>query len=132
MVSEPAGGGLGVELSLGEDGSLDDEEHERLSLSLRRELLDLDAVETVEARFVGETPSGTRAIDPVTIGALVVIVGKGAVALQALTAAVKTWLVGQPRTVKLAIDGDTLELSGVSSVDQERLVTAWIERHSKS
>src|SRR6476661_5251145 len=130
VMMESASGALGVDLSLGDDGSTDLEEREHLSSSLRRELLDLDGVETVEPRFVGKTPVGARAVDPVTIGAMLVVIGKTAGALQALTTAVRAWIGGQPaRTVKLAIDGDTLEITGASSADEERLVTAWIDRH---
>jgi len=33
--------------------------------------------------------------------------------------------------VKLELDGDALELTGVSSRDQQRLIELWIERHAE-
>ena len=123
---------VGVEVNVGGETLADLEELEQLGSALRRELLDLDDIEAVDPLPAVATPAGARAVDPASIGAWLVIVGKTAGALRALTTAVRGWLGSQPsRTVKLAIDGDTLELTGVSSTDQERLVTAWIERHAK-
>jgi hypothetical protein len=39
-------------------------------------------------------------------------------------------LVCQDRTAKLEIDGDKLELTGISSETEKRLVTAWINLHA--
>jgi hypothetical protein len=36
----------------------------------------------------------------------------------------------QARSVKLTLDGDTLELTGVSSDEQERLIDLWVARHA--
>jgi hypothetical protein len=45
-------------------------------------------------------------------------------------AAVRSWLAGSPqRSIKLELDGDTLELSGLSSKEQRRLVDEWLGRH---
>ena len=73
---------VGVELSLGETPGADPEELEQLSLSLRRELLALDEVDRVTQKSAGEPPAGTRAVDPVAIGALIVTVGKTTGALK--------------------------------------------------
>jgi hypothetical protein len=46
-------------------------------------------------------------------------------------AAIQGWLGrSQQRSVKLELDGDVLELTGVSSRDQQRLVDEWLRRHS--
>src|SRR5215470_9539461 len=34
------------------------------------------------------------------------------------------------RSVKLAIGGDALEVSGVSSAEQDRLIDLWVSRHA--
>ena len=45
--------------------------------------------------------------------------------------AVQGWLgSSSSRTVKLQLDGDSIELSGVKSSDQQRLIDLWIERHA--
>jgi hypothetical protein len=49
--------------------------------------------------------------------------------LQAVVKTIRSWLGRRDRTAKLEIDGDTLELTGISSETEERLVTAWVDRH---
>jgi len=45
--------------------------------------------------------------------------------------AVRSWLAGSPqRGIKLELDGDVLELSGVSSKEQRRLTDEWLRRHT--
>jgi hypothetical protein len=118
---------LGVQVALGPDG--DGEEVAEATLQLRRELLDLD-VEAVELVRAGEPPPGTRAVELAALGALVVTVAKSQV-LAGVVAAVRSWLAGRPqRSIKLELDGDVLELSGVSSNEQRRLTDEWLCRHT--
>jgi hypothetical protein len=47
-----------------------------------------------------------------------------------VVAAVRSWLAGSPqRRIKLELDGDALELTGLSSKEQRRLVDEWLSRH---
>jgi hypothetical protein len=51
--------------------------------------------------------------------------------LTAIVAAVQSWLGGTGgRSVKLEVDGDALELTGVSSKEQRRLADEWLRRHA--
>jgi hypothetical protein len=51
--------------------------------------------------------------------------------LAAIVAAVRSWLGGAGgRSVKLEVDGDALELTGVSSKEQRRLTDEWLRRHA--
>jgi len=63
------------------------------------------------------------------LGTLVITLSQSPV-LAAIVAAISNWL-GQrrQRTVKLDIDGDVLQLSGVDKRDQQRLIDAWMQRH---
>jgi hypothetical protein len=46
-------------------------------------------------------------------------------------AAIRSWLGGSPqRSIKLELEGDTLELTGISSAEQRRLVDEWLQRHT--
>ena len=113
-----------------EDEQADPEELADLTAHLRHELLDLD-VEAVESPRVGLPPPGSRGVDLVALGTLIVTVGKPQL-LVAVVAAVRSWLAGsQQRSVKVILDGDTLELSGLSSKEQRRVVDQWLERHTK-
>lgn len=117
---------LGIQVTLGADA--DAEEVADATLQLRRELLDLD-VEAVELPAAGEPPPGTRAVELAALGALVVTVAQSPL-LGPVVAAVRSWLAGAPqRSIKLELDGDTLELTGLSSKEQQRLVDEWLRRH---
>jgi hypothetical protein len=118
---------LGIQVAVGPDD--DAEEVAEATLGLRRELLDLD-VDAVELPSAGEAPPGTRAVELAAIGALVVTVAQSGL-LAPVVAAIQGWLGrSQQRSVKLELDGDVLELTGVSSRDQQRLVDEWLRRHS--
>jgi hypothetical protein len=126
MQEQPAT--LGVHLTVGPED--DAEQVAEATLRLRRELLDLD-VEAVELPPAGEPPPGSRAVELAALGALLVTVGRSQL-LGPVVAAVRSWLAGstQPRSIKLELDGDTLELSGVSSKEQQRLTDEWLARHT--
>jgi hypothetical protein len=125
MEEQPAT--LAVQVTVGPDA--DAEEIAEATLQLRRELLDLD-VEAVELPRAGEPPPGTRAVELAALGALVITVAKSPL-LGPVVAAIRSWLGGGPeRTIKLELDGDVLELSGLSSTEQRRLTDEWLRRHS--
>jgi hypothetical protein len=127
MEEQPAT--LAVQVAVGPD--TDAEEIAEATLQLRRELLDLD-VEAVELPRAGEPPPGTRGMELAALGALVVTVAKSPL-LVPVVAAVRSWLAGAPdRTIKLELDGDVLELSGLSSDEQRRLTDEWLRRHTGS
>jgi hypothetical protein len=45
--------------------------------------------------------------------------------------ALQSWLAGpRQRSVKLELEGDILEVTGMSSADQRRLIANWIARHA--
>jgi hypothetical protein len=119
---------LGIQLAIGPEQ--DAEQVAEATLRLRRELLDLD-VEAVELPSAGEPPPGSRAVELAALGALLVTMGKSQL-LGSVVSAVRSWLAGsaQPRSIKLELDGDTLELSGVSSKEQRRLTDEWLARHT--
>jgi hypothetical protein len=96
---------------------------------LRRELLEFDDVEVAPVPG-GEPPPGSRAIDPATVGALLVTVANSQL-FGRIVSAIRTWLGAQPeRSITVEIDGDSLVLTGVSSEDQIRLADEWFARHA--
>ena len=117
---------LGIHVAVGPDA--DAGEVAEATLQLRRELLDLD-VEAIELPRAGEPPPGTRAVELAAVGALLVTVAQFPL-LTPVVAAVRSWLAGaQQRSIKLELDGDVLELSGLSSTEQRRLTDEWLRRH---
>ena len=64
------------------------------------------------------------------LGALLVSVTQSQL-LAPVLAAIRSWLGGGPqRSIKLELEGDTLELTGISSTEQRRLVDEWLQRHT--
>jgi hypothetical protein len=118
---------LGIQVELGPDA--DDEEVAEATLQLRRELLDLD-VDSVDLPTAGQPPPGTRGVELAALGALLVSVTQSQL-LAPVLAAVRSWLGGSPRrSIKLELEGDPLELTGISSTEQRRLVDEWLQRHT--
>ena len=115
-------------------GLLDDAdaaELEDVTARLRRELLELD-VDNVERATAGVAPPGTKAVETILIGTLLVTLAKNAGAIGEVVKAVQSWLGDRPsRTVRLELDGDAIELSNASSAEQERLIDLWVEQHTK-
>jgi uncharacterized protein YidB (DUF937 family) len=107
----------------------DAEEVAEATAQLRRELLELD-VDSVKAPEAGPPPPGSKAAEVLAIGSLIVTLVKST-GLGAVVHTIQSWISRQQqRSVKLAIDGDTLEVTGVSSEEQRRLIDEWIARHA--
>jgi hypothetical protein len=112
-----------------EEGA-DDQELAQLAGKLRRELLHLD-VDAVTHADGGRPPPGAKAVGVTEVGALIVNLLQSSTLLGAVVGTVQSWLSGHKgRSVKLELDGDVIELTGVSSDQQQRLVDAWIARHA--
>jgi Effector Associated Constant Component 1 len=117
-------------LSIGTDADTDEHELAELSGWLRRELLELN-VESVEPAGTGDAPRGAKGLETLGVGALVVQLAQSAGMLRAVLGTVQSWLAGyRGRTVKIEMDGDVIEMTGVSSSDQQRLIDAWVTRHA--
>jgi len=121
-----------VLVSLSESGA-DDERVDTLTRQLRTELLGLDVRDVRSVPAGTEPPPGSRGFDVATVGQLAVAI-VGTQGLAGLVSAVLGWL-GRgheaPRTVRLEIEGDVLELSGASSQEQDRLVEMFLSRHDE-
>ena len=112
-----------------DDEGADPQELSDLTARLRDELLDLD-LEAVERPRGGSPPPGTRAAEFVAVGTLLASFARPEL-LVGIVTAVRSWLGGSgQRTVKLEMDGDLLELTGVSSKEQRRLTDEWLRRHA--
>jgi hypothetical protein len=95
---------------------------------LRRELLELD-VDDVKAPEGEEAPAGTRGAVGGEIGTLLVAAGRAAIG--PLVAAIQSWVARRAsRSVKLTIDGDSIEVSNVSPEDQRELIQSFLARHA--
>ncbi len=119
---------LGVLVSAGPEAG--DEVVAEATSQLRRELLELD-VAGVEPARAGEPPSGAKSIELVALGTLLVNIAAAEV-FSAIVATVRSWIAGHgERSVKLELDGDVLELTGLSTREQQRLTEEWLRRRVK-
>jgi hypothetical protein len=119
---------LTATIDAGADG--DAEELLVLSKRLRDELLELD-VDTVTSRGHGEAPQGAKGAELLAFGGLAIQLSLTSPVLSSLVDTTSQWLGRQQaRSVKLTLDGDTLEVSGVSSDEQSELVEQWVARHA--
>ncbi len=120
-----------LHLQISEEGA-DAQRLAMLTGYLRAELLQLD-VDNVTTPRAGEVPPDARAVDVAVIGALLVALGQSAEGLRSVVSVIRGWLrrdQGTHRTVRLELDGDTLELSQASADDQEQLIELFVSRHA--
>jgi hypothetical protein len=112
------------------DPDTDDQELAELAFRLRGELLDLD-VEAVKPATAGQAPADAKGIDLLAIGTMIVQFALQPDVLRSVVSGVRSW-AGRQRacSVKLTLDGDSLEVSGPRSAAQDQLVDLWIARHA--
>jgi hypothetical protein len=118
---------LDVQVDLGSEAEA--EEVAEATQQLRHDLLELD-VDAVELARAGEPPPGSKAVDLIALGSLVVTFANSGL-LNGVVSALRGWVEGRPhRSIRMELGGDVLELSGVSSEEQRRLADAWLRRHA--
>lgn len=110
--------------------SIDNEEIDISMQQLLQELQELD-VEGIKYNKT-DAPAGTKSDVAISLGTVIMtIIASGGV-LTSVINAIQTWLVAKRNhSVVLEIDGDRLELTGVSDDDQKKLINIWINRHKK-
>jgi hypothetical protein len=97
---------------------------------LQEELLELD-VDDVRPPAAGDAPAGTKGVELLALGALVVKLVRSRQVLGQVVAAVRDWLTrNDAESVRIEIDGDVLEIKGVSPPEKKLLIDNWLERHS--
>ncbi|MHB8243168.1 MAG: hypothetical protein ACYDHN_14410 [Solirubrobacteraceae bacterium] len=101
-----------------------------LTQRLRDELLGLD-VDAVGLATYGEAPVGAKGAELIAFGGLAIQLVLTSPVLKSVVDTTVVWLGRQhARSVKLILDGDTLEVTGLSSEEQSRLVEQWVSRHA--
>jgi hypothetical protein len=104
----------------------DDEERWQLATKLRSVLLDLD-VDAIDPVPREPAPDETKGAEVAEAGSMIVTLAP--TMLSTVVQVIRGWLGHRgTRSVKLTLDGDTLEVTGVSSADQQRLIEAWLRR----
>lgn len=108
----------------------DREELVALAVRLREWLLPV-GVESVGLVAAGPAPSGTRSAGVFVAGVLTVLFARSSELLGKLVDVVQSWLSSSgARSVRLELDGDVLEVTGITRSDQRELIRTWIDRHA--
>jgi hypothetical protein len=119
---------LTLRLDVGIDGDDDAAELEDQTIQLRSELLELN-VDAVERPPGDPAPEGSRGPEVALMGALLVEVSRGWVGRVMET--IQGWVSRRrTRTVKVSLDGDSIEVNNLSDEDQRRLLEAFLARHT--
>jgi hypothetical protein len=121
---------INIESTLGEED--DTEKLERITHNLRDDLKELDSIEKVDLTKTGEIPRGAKAGEEIILGSLLVeLVPVISTALPHVVKALQSWLRRNDRhKISLEIRGDKLEVTGISDEERQRLIDAWISRHT--
>ena len=101
---------------------------DELTRSLREELLELD-VDSVSPPTAGPAPVGSKGLELAAIGALLVQVRSSVQMVSAVVTAVRSWLQrgsSPNRTLKVTVDGRTLELSAATAEQQQQVVDEFV------
>ncbi len=107
------------------------EELAMLAVDLRGLLLELD-IESADRLTRGQAPPGTRSGEMFVAGALTVILARSKELVTKLLESVQWWVAhGAGRSVKIEIDGDSLEVNGLTREDQHKLIQLFIDRHTE-
>ena len=81
----------------------------------------------------GKAPEDAKGAGLLAAGQLIVGLVASPEVLASIIDTVRSWLGrNRARSVKLTLDGDTLEVTGASSAEQQRLIDLWVTRHATS
>ena len=120
----------GLEVRIAVSGVGDPEMLAEDAARLRDELVTLD-VDDVTELAIGPAPPGSKGLELAALGALVVKLGRSRELLRQVVDTVRDWLHRNDcQSIRVEIDGDVLDLKGVSDTDRKALIDNWIERHS--
>ena len=102
---------------------------------LRLELLQQD-VDAVTPVVTGPAPPGSKGVELAAVAALLVHLQGSVGAVTAIVSAVRSWLQrGTPpagRTVKITVEGQTLELSAATAEQQDEIVQQFLRALPRS
>src|SRR5262249_53362309 len=119
-----------LDVSIEADSGADPAESAAMAMQLREWLLLLD-IESAGLTAAGQAPPRTRSGGMFVAGALTVMLAQSSELFSKLIDTVRTWLSHSgARSVRLEMDGDVLEVTGITREDQHELIQTWINRHT--
>lgn len=99
----------------------DNEDIEKLTRELNEELNELDYIESIEVVQTGTLPKGAKGVS-IDVGTLLIKMAEFG-GISALITILGTWLGrDKSRVLKLQIGDKSLELTGLSKIEQQELI----------
>ena len=118
-----------IELSLRINpiSEVEDKEFEDVAQRLRKDILEVD-VEGVDLIRTQESPAGARSGDVLSLGSLLITLVSSSGVLPSLINTVQSWLKrNEGHSITLEVNGDKLEVTGISSLRQQQLIDRWLK-----
>jgi hypothetical protein len=115
-------------LELEPEADLD--EAEQLGRQLCADLTQLD-VDAVKPATIADIPEGAKGA-AVDWGSLLLTLSATGGVFTSVIAVTRDWLVrhNAAQRIKITIDNDTIELDRSTAPEREKLISAWVQRHS--
>ena len=121
-----------LQLNFGAGQYADEEKKEKATRQLREELMELN-IESVDFVSAGKVPGKAKAVDLVIWGKLLMTLAASGGVLTTLIGAVQSWLTrNNQRSIILDVNGNKLEIKGISSDEQTRLANEWVRLNTKA
>jgi hypothetical protein len=110
----------------------DIEELAQITQQLREDIEELNVERVDLVRSKEELPKGAKAGDAVAWGSLLVTLAASSGVIPALINTLQSWLTRhERRSMTIVMGEDKLEVTGISSDEQRRLIEAWIRRQEE-
>jgi hypothetical protein len=108
-----------------------DEDSAEATVWTERLLAELSCLDDARVEQVAEeAPEGAKGIGAASGTILARVANLDA--FKALVEVLRSWTTRIGRTVEVSVDGDTLKLTGATREQQDRVIEAWIARHTPS
>jgi hypothetical protein len=113
------------------DADADPEVVDRDTRALREELLSIDDVDSITPATAGPAPEGTRGLELAAIGALILHAQPTVEMVTHVVGVIRHWLAAgshaaPARTLRLTVNGQSLELADATAAQQQELVDQFI------
>ena len=111
------------------DEDIEDEELDKLAQQLLEDLSELD-LESPDWDITEQIPDDAKAVEPVTIGSLLIAAASGGV-ITSLINLLKDWLIRNERgsiTIETK-EGDKISITGITSEKILKVYDDWKKRH---
>ena len=96
---------------------------QELTINLREDIENLEVEEIISPDNASQQPDKTKSADAITWGQLLITLAASGGVITTLIVSIKEWVLRQKDCmIKIELDGDTLELKGIDSESQKKII----------